>query len=109
MHIIMYMDVTVNRAKHTIHNTNCWIWILYIVQGVFDGACGIKLNHGVTAVGYGSTDGLDWILVKNSWGANWGEKGYIKMKRNTGIPQGLCGINIMPSYPLKEKLNLSTL
>jgi xylem cysteine proteinase len=46
---------------------------------------------------------LDFIVVKNSWGSKWGEKGFIRMKRNTGKPAGLCGINKMASYPTKKK------
>ncbi|KAJ8453071.1 hypothetical protein Cgig2_014834 [Carnegiea gigantea] len=71
--------------------------------GVFDGPCGTDLDHGVAAVGYGSTRGSDYIIVKNSWGAKWGERGFIRMKRNTGHREGLCGINKMASYPIKKK------
>ncbi|KAK3137747.1 hypothetical protein QOZ80_5BG0456640 [Eleusine coracana subsp. coracana] len=71
--------------------------------GVFDGPCGAELDHGVAAVGYGTEKkGEDYIIVKNSWGAHWGEKGYIRMKRGTGKPEGLCGINKMASYPTKD-------
>ncbi|KAK1554404.1 hypothetical protein Q3G72_011613 [Acer saccharum] len=71
--------------------------------GVFDGHCGTSLDHGVAAVGYGSTKGSNYIIVKNSWGPKWGEKGYIRMKMKTGKPEGLCGINKMASYPTKKK------
>ncbi|XBI80062.1 cysteine protease XCP1-like [Triticum dicoccoides] len=73
--------------------------------GVFDGPCGAQLDHGVAAVGYGSDKGKghDYIIVRNSWGADWGEKGYIRMKRGTSNGEGLCGINKMASYPTKDK------
>uniref|UniRef100_A0A0D9VAU3 Uncharacterized protein n=1 Tax=Leersia perrieri TaxID=77586 RepID=A0A0D9VAU3_9ORYZ len=71
--------------------------------GVFDGPCGTRLDHGVTAVGYGTaTKGHDYIIVKNSWGSHWGEKGYIRMRRGTSKHEGLCGINKMASYPTKN-------
>ncbi|XP_015934096.1 cysteine protease XCP2 [Arachis duranensis] len=71
--------------------------------GVFDGHCGTELDHGVAAVGYGTSKGLDYIVVKNSWGPKWGEKGYIRMRRNIGKPEGICGLYKMASYPTKKK------
>ncbi|XP_073111656.1 senescence-specific cysteine protease SAG39-like [Elaeis guineensis] len=68
--------------------------------GVFTGDCRTELDHGVTDVGYGTTsDGTKYWLVKNSWGSSWGEKGYIRMKRDVDAKEGLCGIAMEASYP----------
>nr|WNA21412.1 putative senescence-specific cysteine protease SAG39 [Hemerocallis fulva] len=68
--------------------------------GIFTGDCGTDLNHGVTVVGYGmERDGTKYWLVKNSWGSSWGENGYIKIERDVGTEEGLCGIAMQASYP----------
>nr|KYP68548.1 Thiol protease SEN102 family [Cajanus cajan] len=68
--------------------------------GVFNGSsCGINLDHGVTAVGYGSNNGTKYWLIKNSWGVKWGEQGYIRMQRDVAAKEGLCGIAMQASYP----------
>jgi len=60
-------------------------------SGVLSGsACGTNLDHGVLAVGTGTENGKAYYLVKNSWGASWGQKGYIKIGQESGA--GVCGI-----------------
>ncbi|XP_054785214.1 zingipain-2-like [Prosopis cineraria] len=68
-------------------------------SGIFTGSCGTELDHGVTAVGYGVSDDTEYWLVKNSWGTQWGEEGYIRMQRNVDAQEGLCGIAMQASYP----------
>uniref|UniRef100_A0A7N0TA88 Cysteine protease n=1 Tax=Kalanchoe fedtschenkoi TaxID=63787 RepID=A0A7N0TA88_KALFE len=74
-------------------------------SGVFTGECGQALDHGVATVGYGSENGLDYWIVRNSWGSDWGEEGYIRMERNVGGRRltGKCGIAMEPSYPTKSQ------
>ncbi|KAF6156878.1 hypothetical protein GIB67_000418 [Kingdonia uniflora] len=70
-------------------------------KGVFSRTCGTDLDHGVAIVGYGVSEGNKYWIVKNSWGSDRGEDGYIKMQRNRAR-EGLCGINKMASYPIKS-------
>ncbi|XP_061368901.1 cysteine proteinase mucunain-like [Gastrolobium bilobum] len=75
-------------------------------SGVFTGLCGTELDHGVAVVGYGTENGTDYWLVRNSWGSGWGEDGYIKMERNVlKTETGKCGIAMEPSYPIKKGQN----
>jgi len=99
--------------------------------GVYDGCNydeNIGLNHGVQLVGYGSEDGTDFWIVRNSWGSAWGESGYIRLLRESepgcGVDSttsghvcadgpgyddalhvcGMCGMLFETSYPLGAHL-----
>ena len=67
--------------------------------GIFDDtSCGDQLDHGVLLVGYSTT----YWIVKNSWGPDWGEKGFIRFSR-TAVPDrkgGICGLLEQASFPV---------
>lgn len=72
-------------------------------SGIYsDPSCGTQLDHGVLIVGYGHDlfYNMDYWIVKNSWGPEWGDKGYIKIQRNIENSSGMCGIAMQPSIPI---------
>lgn len=66
-------------------------WFRGYRSGIITQGCGQRLDHAVTAVGYGTENGVEYFLVKNSWGTSWGEAGYVKIAPNQ------CGIIYMAS------------
>ena len=76
-------------------------------SGVFTGACGTNLDHGVLLVGYGTMNGLDYYILKNSWDVTWGSQGYMYIARGvdaSGKPynggKGQCGLLMQGVYPV---------
>merc|ERR1712156_323956 len=55
-----------------------------------------RLNHAVTATGFGNLGGVDYFEIKNSWGAEWGDQGYINIERGVGM----CGLGVDSMYNL---------
>merc|ERR1712232_39706 len=66
------------------------------------------LNHAVTLTGYGQVKHTEYgtvyyWLVRNSWSATWGEKGYIRLRR---YPYGEpCGEDTEPLVGYSCKAN----
>ncbi|CAI9782049.1 unnamed protein product [Fraxinus pennsylvanica] len=79
--------------------------ITFYKNGILTGKCGTNLNHIALVVGYGtSIDGTKHWILKNSWGPDWGEKGYItdiRVQRGIKVREGMCGIAKHASYPTK--------
>jgi len=76
------------------------VWSSY-GEGVYTGCptSGIDIDHAVQLVGYGTdaTSGLDYWLVRNSWGASWGEAGYVRIARHSdGDKTKWCQVDSTP-------------
>ena len=64
-------------------------------SGIFsDNTCKGQVNHGVIIAG--CQDG--YLLLRNSWGGSWGEKGYMRMSRTSTNPSGTCQVDEFASY-----------
>ncbi|VVC90238.1 unnamed protein product [Leptidea sinapis] len=77
--------------------------VVFYKKGVlYDDRCGKspkKLNHAVLAVGWGSSRGEPHFILKNSWSAAWGERGYMRVQARANT----CGVLTKPSYPRLEQ------
>ncbi|OWZ24692.1 Cysteine protease [Phytophthora megakarya] len=54
------------------------------------------INHAVVLVGYGTDGSTDYWIIKNSYGASWGEKGFIRLAIDSKIN---CGLSVFPVIP----------
>ncbi|VIO97013.1 Papain family cysteine protease containing protein [Brugia malayi] len=55
-----------------------------------------KVNHAVIAVGYGVQNGMEYFIIKNSWGPTWGQKGYGRIRAGVFM----CGIGRFSNVPI---------
>jgi len=72
-------------------------------SGVYHHTTGSALGgHAIKIVGWGNESGSDYWLVANSWNADWGTKGFFKIKRGSNE----CGIEggIVAGIPTLKQL-----
>ncbi len=70
-------------------------------SGIFNStACGTSHDHATNVVGWGASNGIEYWLMRNSWGTSWGESGYMRIQIVNG--KGICGINM---HPVKTQTN----
>lgn len=69
--------------------------------GVVSSGCGDALNHAVLLTGWANIGGTNAWLVKNSWGSDWGNGGYIYISQAVSKKEtyGVCGILRCPVVP----------
>ncbi|OHT16188.1 Crustapain [Tritrichomonas foetus] len=62
-----------------------------------DSCSSLSFSHAVNAVGFGVEGGVEYWVVRNSWGSDWGEEGYFRLARNAG---NMCAIatNTLVAY-----------
>jgi len=91
------MDALVNHGPLAISVAANSGWQFYS-KGIYnhcDSSGNIDIDHAVVLVGYGSENGKDFWIVRNSWGSDWGENGYIRISRKAVPP---CGTDTTPQH-----------
>merc|ERR1712196_580992 len=72
-------------------------------SGILDSKlCGTSLDHAVAAVGYGTENGQEYYIVRNSWGASWGDQGYIKIAAVRARESAVSKCNLSTQKPPTE-------
>lgn len=68
--------------------------------GIYNGECSDSyINQAMLVVGYGNEDNQTYWKIKNSFGAKWGENGYMLLEREEKDGPGKCGIHLVGVVP----------
>jgi C1A family cysteine protease len=67
--------------------------------GVITSNCGTRLDHCVQATGWNTAQNPPYWLIRNSWGASWGEQGYVWVE----MYKDLCGVAEEATYVIGKK------
>jgi KDEL-tailed cysteine endopeptidase len=103
-HIDSYKVLPANNEKQLLHavsrrpvtvGVNASSWQFY-KSGVITQECTDELDKGVLVVGYDLSGPTPYWILKNSWGTEWGEDGYVRLEYG----KNECGIAKMASYPI---------
>jgi len=71
-------------------------------KGIFDGrCCASGINHAVVIVGFGVENAKEFWIIRNTWGATWGEEGHIRIALSTD-PKADC---FVPKYGFRVNIN----
>jgi len=75
-----------------------WSFQLYS-SGIYDepSCSSWNLDHAVGCIGYGSEGGVNYWIVRNSWGTSWGENGYIRMVKDKNNQCGEATMGCVPT------------
>ena len=74
----------------------------FYTGGVLNTTCGVNVNHAMLLTGYGTDPGAgDFWRLQNSWGAAWGEKGFVRLGRGPAFNgnAGQCGVQLYAALP----------
>jgi len=72
----------------------------YYTGGVFMASqCGTEIDHGVQIIGYDGLNAKGWWVIRNMWGSDWGENGFIRLQWGMNT----CGLTSLPTAPTLAK------
>jgi len=70
-------------------------WQTYTSGVLLASQCGQNIDHGVQLVGYNGLDKNGYWIIRNMWGADWGENGFIRVQFGLNS----CGLTSLPTAP----------